>query len=179
VEQIIPVADNNEAFTLKKQGAVIAGESECRTIEGYDLGNSPVELMARFKQKAFSTLAIKTSNLTPLLLSLPRALICSSLNLSAVARLLRHKPACILAAGGPRGASEDMGVAFALSAQLSGVGFDIALAALFTAESPAARHLREIGYDRDVDFIARVDVYNVVPAYDGRTIRTAMAFDAT
>ena len=171
VEQIIPVIDDREAFILKDKGAVIAGETGCIKIAGYDIGNSPVELIKAYAVSPFKNLVIKTSNLIPLLFTLQRAIICSSLNLSSIANFLNNKRACIVVAGGPRGAAEDLGVAFALAACLTGVSFDKDLTVAFTSESPAAKYLHEIGYGDDVTFISRVDVYDVVPFYDGKVIK--------
>ncbi|MEI6127122.1 MAG: 2-phosphosulfolactate phosphatase [Pseudomonadota bacterium] len=171
VEQIIPVVDDREAFLLKEKGCILAGETGCIKIDGYDIGNSPVELVRTYSARPFKKLVIKTSNLIPLLLTLRRAVICSSLNLAAIANFLNNKGACILAAGGPRGAAEDLGVAFALAACLAGVSFDKDLAIAFTAESPAAKYLHEIGSGDDVAFISRVNVYDVVPLYDGKVIK--------
>ena len=173
VKEIIPVLDDGEAFLLKKKGAVIAGESGGIKIPGYDIGNSPVELVKTFKKSSFKKLALKTTNMIPLLTCLPGALICSSLNLETVADRLKGKNVCVIAVGGARGALEDLGVSLALIALRSGVSFDRNLPACFTKESPAARYLGEIGYGEDVDFISRVSVFDVLPIYDGKTIKKA------
>jgi phosphosulfolactate phosphohydrolase-like enzyme len=81
VEEIIPVTRDQDAFSLKQQGVVIAGESGGVKLPGYDLGNSPVELLRWAEQQPFKTMAFKTSNLIPLLGKLAHAWICSSLNL--------------------------------------------------------------------------------------------------
>lgn len=171
IEKIIPVVDDREAFTLKEQGAVIAGESGCIKIAGYDIGNSPVELSHRFQTSPFTSLVLKTSNLIPLLVSLPHALICSSLNMASIAAYCTERNACILAAGGERGVTEDLGVAFALAAHLSKVPFDKDSIVAFTRESRAAQYLCEIGYADDVAFISRVNVYDIIPMYDGGVIK--------
>jgi 2-phosphosulfolactate phosphatase len=84
VEEIIPIASDEEAFRLQEQGMVIAGEAGGEKISGYDLGNSPVELLQRMGKMPFKQMVFKTSNLVPLLFQLSRAWICSSLNLKAV-----------------------------------------------------------------------------------------------
>lgn len=173
VEEIIPVLDDEEAFSLKEKGIVIAGESDGIKIPGYDIGNSPAELVKTFEKSPFKKLVLRTTNMIPLLSCLPSALICSSLNLETVAEHLEGKNACIIAVGGTRGASEDLGVAFALSACLSRVSFDKNLVTCFTKESLAAKHLGEIGYREDIDFISRVSIFDVLPLYDGKTIKKA------
>ncbi len=173
VEEIIPVSDDEKAYRFKKKGVVIAGESGCVKLQGYDIGNSPVELLKTFKKTPFEKLVLKTTNLVPLLLSVPHALICSSLNLSSIAKYINKKKACIMPAGGERGVSEDLGVAFALAACLSEVSFDKNMLNFFTRESPAAGHLCETGYREDVDFISRTDIFDVIPFYDGKSIKNA------
>ncbi len=73
-----------------------AGESGGVKLTGYDIGNSPVELEAVCKNSQYKTLLIKTTNLVPLLLTFPHAVICSSLNLNAAAKYLENKKACII-----------------------------------------------------------------------------------
>jgi len=171
VEEIIPVTHDEQAFNLKQQGMVIAGESRGVKLAGYDLGNSPVELLARVEQKPFKAMAFKTSNLIPLLCALPRAWICSSLNMEAIAARLSGSNLCLIAANGEHGVSEDLAVAVALHARFNGTPFDETLIAHFILESPAAAHLASIGYADDVRFIARVNVYDIIPFYDGKTIK--------
>jgi len=173
VEEIIPVTRDEDAFSSQQQGVVIAGESGGVKLPGYDLGNSPVELLRRAEQHPFKTMAFKTSNLIPLLAALPQAWICSSLNLQAMANYLAEKDVCIFAAGGENGVSEDLAVAIALHAHLNHAPFDEQLIAHFILESPAARHLKSIGYAEDVKFIARVNIYDIIPYYDGKTIKKA------
>jgi phosphosulfolactate phosphohydrolase-like enzyme len=171
VEEIVPVLDDKDAAALQQQGTLTAGESGGMKISGYDIGNSPVELAETFKQSPFSRLVLKTSNLIPLLVRLRQALICSSLNLSAMAGHLRGKAAAIIAVGGPWGEAEDLGVALALAGLASGAVLDTRVLSCFVRESRAAQHLQQIGYGQDVSFISRTGLCDVLPFYDGRTIR--------
>ncbi len=173
IETVIPVVDDGLAFSLKNDSTVISGEAGGIKIKGYDIGNSPVEIIRTYREAPFSTLVLKTSNFIPLALSLPRGLVCSTLNLAAVARYLDSRNTLIIAAGGKRGMSEDLGTALALAGLLAGVGFDGGAAKSFIRESAAARHLVNIGYGQDVEFIARVSVFDIVPIYDGKTIKKA------
>lgn len=172
ISEIVPLLDDSRAFLLRKGGAVIAGEAGCLKIEGYDIGNSPVELVAYFQKSPFSKLALKTTNLVPLILRMPHAVVCSSLNLSAVARYIGRRKACILAAGGTHGIAEDCAVALGLAALLGGAKVPAEAVVSCVRESSAAQNLRAKGLGDDVDFIARMDVYDVVPYYDGSVIRT-------
>ncbi len=171
IEEIIPVVDDGEAFRLREGGAVIAGEQGGVTLQGYDLGNSPTELIAWYTAKPFARMVLKTSNLIPVLITLPGAVICSSLNLEAVLSYLSGKDVYILAAGGSYGVAEDVGVAMTLSSALNGVRFNQEFVSAFTQESAAAGHLREIGYAADVEYISRLNVYDIVPVFDGRSIK--------
>ena len=174
IETVIPLLDDQEAFSLKNHTTVISGETGGAKIKGYDIGNSPVELIKVYRESPFSTLVLKTSNFVPLARSLPRAVVCSTLNLAAVSRYLDQKNAFIIAAGGKRGITEDLGTALALTGLLSGVGFDALRIKTFITESTAARHLCSIGYEQDVEFIARVNIFDSVPIYDGKLIKKAV-----
>ena len=177
VTEIIPVACDEEAFRLKEQGMVIAGESGGVKLPGFDLGNSPLEVQNRIQRSPCKTMAFKTSNMVPLLLMLSRAWICSSLNLSIMAHHLKGTDVSIIAVGGEHGVTEDLAVAIALFGLLSNAPFDEHLITYFIQESPAARHLSTIGYRDDVMFISRVNIYDVLPYYDGRTIKNRYVCD--
>lgn len=170
IEKIVPVTDDEQVFRVRGAHDLTAGESGGRKIAGYDIGNSPCELAAACQGGSYHTLFIKTSNLVPLLLRFSKALICSSLNLSAVAEYLDNQKACIIPAGGQYGCAEDLGVALALGAKISHAVFDHNKIACFTRESAAARHLAEIGYAKDVEFIVQTDRYDLVPRFDGQKI---------
>ena len=170
IETIIPLVDDKKVFRLKSDKVLTAGESGGLKLEGYDIGNSPVELESVCGNVEYKTLIIKTSNLVPLLLKFPHAVICSSLNLDSIAAYLKNKKGCIIPAGGQDGKAEDMGVAFALGARLTGTGFNADSVSCFTIESAAAKHLAEIGYERDVNYISRTSIYDIVPLFDGEKI---------
>jgi len=86
-----------------------------------------------------------------------------------------HAIAAIIAAGGPWGAAEDLGVALALASLASGMTLDIGTVSCFVEESNAANRLKQIGYARDVNFICQTGLCDVLPFYDGGTIRLVMA----
>ena len=89
----------------------------------------------------------------------------------AVASYCRGRDICIIAAGASWGQAEDLGVALALAALTGGAVFDPAALACCVRESEAARHLKSLGFQADVDFIADSAQYAVVPVYDGKEIR--------
>ena len=56
---------------------------------------------------------------------------------------------------------------------LSGIDIETRAIKNFIKESTAALHLCSIGYDQDVEFISRVNVFDIVPVYDGKLIKKA------
>ncbi len=171
IKEIIPVIDDSQALKLKKKGCCIAGESGGEKISGYDIGNSPVELIEYYQNNSFDRLVLKTSNLVPLLLRCGQSYICSSLKISALKQVLSGKQLLLIAAGGMYGISEDFGVAFGLAAALHNVDYDPAALHSFTRESRAAQHLIDLGYKKDIDFITGSDPCVSTPFFDGRTIK--------
>lgn len=170
IEEVIPLIDDNKVFELKNDHVLTAGESGGVKLDGYDIGNSPVEIESNCKNSQYKTLLIKTTNLVPRLLTFPHAVICSSLNLSAVAKYLENKEVCIVPAGGTYGCAEDLGVSFALGYRMTHPEFNDDLISCFTRESAAANHLAEIGYQEDVDYISRTSIFDIVPVFDGKKI---------
>jgi 2-phosphosulfolactate phosphatase len=175
VGEVLPTTDDAEAYACRRAGCVLAGETGGIRIAGYDIGNSPVELLQRHASRPFTRLVLNTSNCVPVLMRCASAVVCSSLNLDAVARYVAGGPVTIVAVGGAHGISEDMGVALALAGSLTGVAYAAESVACFTRESNAARQLRAIGYGADVDFISRVNTSTIVPLYNGTTIVSAHA----
>jgi 2-phosphosulfolactate phosphatase len=51
VAEVVPTNSKKDAFRLKKQGYVIAGEQYGVKLAGFDLGNSPTELLQFLKKK--------------------------------------------------------------------------------------------------------------------------------
>lgn len=170
IEAVIPLTDDKKVFELKDSHVLTAGESGGVKLRGYDIGNSPVELESVCKNSQYKTLLIKTTNLVPRLLTFPHAVICSSLNLNAAAKYLENKKACIVTAGGNYGCAEDLGVAFALGYKMTHPEFNEGVVSCFTRESAAAKHLAEIGYQADVDYISRNSIFDIVPVFDGKKI---------
>ena len=53
IETVIPVLDDEQAFSLKDDCTVIYGEAGGVKIPGYDIGNSPVELIETYRKTPF------------------------------------------------------------------------------------------------------------------------------
>jgi len=147
------------------------GESGGQQLPGFEAGNSPALLVDILTRSPRGTIAMRTSNLIPLLLTQEHAVICSSLNVRAIAAYCTGRDMCIIAAGGCWGQAEDLGVALALAALTGGAVFDPAALASCVRESAAARHLKTLGFQADVEYIAGCSQYAIVPLYDGREIR--------
>ena len=165
VKEILTVTNITDALKLKKKRYTTVGERKCIKIPGFDLGNSPVEFLNTIKNHSIKKIVLTTSNLTRVLANCEAAYICSSLNLSSVCALLKGKKVNIVAAGGPHGVTEDLGIALALMMKLEGLKLQKGLIQKMITHSLAARHLTSIGYGDDVKFITQIDKYSVVPLY--------------
>jgi len=173
VKRIIPLRENQHPQDFDAREVLTIGESGGRQLPGFEAGNSPALLVDILVRNPRETIAMRTSNLIPLLIEQEQAVICSSLNVQAIAAYCMGRDVCIIAAGGSWGQAEDMGVALTLSALMGGAVFDPAVCACFVRESEAAKHLQSLGFQVDVDFIAGSGQHAVVPVYDGREIRNA------
>ena len=165
VKEILTLTSITDALKLKKKRYTTVGERKGAKLPGFDLGNSPVELLNATQNNPIKKIAITTSNLTRVLAHLETAYICSSLNLTAVSKLLQGKKINIVAAGGMHGEVEDLGIALALMMKLKGIPLQKDLIKKMITQSLAARHLTSIGYVDDVRFVTQIDKYTVVPIY--------------
>lgn len=195
VERIIPVATVEDAKkllpTLDRKSALLGGEREGRKIDGFDLGNSPLEYTP--EAVAGKTIILATSNGTAAIAGSAQAkeiVIASFLNLSAsVAYLVSARPkGVVVLCAGNMGqlAVEDFvcGGLFvdrmdrATRARLSlndGALAARALAATMTDMGDVVRNcshgrkLAELGFAADLEFCGCLDRCSAVPvAVDGR-----------
>ncbi len=165
VKEIRTLTSITDALKLKKQRYTTVGERKGAKLPGFDLGNSPVEFLNATKNNPIKKMAITTSNLTRVMAHLETAYICSSLNLTAVSKLLQGQKINIVAAGGMHGEVEDLGIALALMMKLKGIPLQKDLIKKMITQSLAARYLTSIGYVDDVKFVTQIDKYTVVPIY--------------
>ena len=165
VEEIRTVTSIPDALTLKKKRYTVAGERKGVTLAGFDLGNSPLEFLRATGKRPIKKMVLTTSNLTRVLVHCESAFICSSINLTAVSRQIKREPANIVVVGGPHGVVEDLGIALALLMKVQGLQLQKGLVQKMITQSRAADYLTSIGYGEDVQFIASLDRYNVVPLY--------------
>ena len=165
VREIRTVTTIRDAKRLKKKKYILAGERKGVTLPGFDLGNSPVEVVRAARKHPLHNLVLTTSNLTRALACCTSACVCSSLNITAVSKYITGKRSNIVAVGGSHGVVEDLGVALALVMLLKGMKLEKSILQKMIVQSRAAEHLASIGFGGDVKFITAVDKYNIVPLY--------------
>jgi 2-phosphosulfolactate phosphatase len=189
-EWIIPVAQVEDATrlvqTLDRKKTLLGGEREGRTIEGFDLGNSPLEYTSKIVKG--KTLILSTSNGTLAITASAAAsaiVVGCFLNLSAVVAHLtaaRPKRVAILCAGNQgQLALEDFVCGGLMVARLEQssrarlVQNDGAVAAKVLSTSMGdtgelvrgsshGRLLAELGFEKDLEFCSKIDRYGTVPA---------------
>lgn len=177
--QIIAVKDKGNAIELAgKHQAVLAGEREGAKIEGFDTGNSPVEI----KNFSGKCLVLTTSNGTRILEGMnAKALIGSFINAKAVAKAASEiaDDHIEIVMAGVRGqfAIEDFLGAGEIISNLTDYKLDeMALSAYLASRddemvnkavlnSNSALGLQKLGYNKDILFSIKKDIYNVVPIY--------------
>ena len=195
VERIIPVDGVEEATrllsTLDRDKALLCGEQEGMKVDGFDLGNSPLEYTGT--AVGSKTLVISTTNGTTAMVKAAASdeiAVGCFLNLKAViAHLVSAEPerVSILCAGTNGLLSlEDFvcaglmvdGLLEAYPNELTLNDAAVAarlLAASMTdipkviSQSSHGQYLRDLGFENDLDFCSRLDLYSSVPTVvDGR-----------
>ncbi len=198
---VVPAATADEALVIAKNlesdDVLLAGERGAHRIEGFALGNSPLEMTAEAVQD--KTLVMATTNGTgTLVASEPGSpvLVGSITNFSALMERAREefvekRELTVLCSGRERMfALEDAYVAGRVVQSLLPDGKrknvelnDAAIAALELVRrygdrwrrailaSAHARELKELGYRDDVESVTEVDAYDVVPEYSDRIIK--------
>jgi 2-phosphosulfolactate phosphatase len=199
---ILPVASTEEALrlaqTIGSADVLLAGEKNCLRIPGFQLGNSPLEMIeATVRGK---TIVATTSNGTKALLACQGAQSvypAAAVNLSAAAEkgreVLESKgPITVLCAGRENAFSLDDAycagrlIAAILEDRKSRSGLnDAAIACLGLvrrygldwkrplAYSRAGRELRRLGMGEDIRDASRLDAYPVLPHFHERRVTLA------
>jgi 2-phosphosulfolactate phosphatase len=179
--RVVPVASIEEARTYA--GANLrAGERGSAKVAGFDLGNSPTEILASDVPSG-STVVLCTTNGTRVIEAAsgaPAVLVGAFVNASALADELAsgdHGPQVVVVGCGWEGrrASEDEVAAGAIAYRLRERGAELDERARRVVEAyrsrpagalrnnSAARRLKCLGYERDLDFCLAEDVLPVVP----------------
>jgi 2-phosphosulfolactate phosphatase len=185
IPNIIPTLEIEEALALApKHQAFLAGERRGATIEGFDVGNSPLEI----QNLQGETLIITTSNGTRVLEGIAgRALIGTFINASAVAKKAREIATdhIEVVMAGVRGnfAIEDFLGAGEIISHLQDQELDeMAQAACLAIQSPemvnqavrnsrSARNLKKLGFGDDIDFCLQRNKSQMVPEFKDGLIR--------
>ncbi len=170
VSEVVAVNSKKEALELKKHRNLLAGEQNGVKLRGFDIGNSPTELLRVIRKKPVERLVLKTTNATLLLTSVPEAYVASTLNLETAKKELRGREVSIVAVGSKHGLAEDLAVAVALFSGLNDLEMSRGWVRENVLGSKAADHLRKIGYAKDVDFITNKS-YKVLPKLSNGVIQ--------
>ena len=202
---VVPETTADEALrvakNLERDDVLLAGERGGHRIDGFALGNSPLEMTA--ETVSGKTLVMATTNGTGALVAAEPGrpvLVGAITNFSAVVarageELQRTGKLTILCSGRERMfALEDAYVAGRITKALLPDGKranvelnDAAIAALelvrrygdrwkrAVVASAAARELKQIGYRHDVEAVTEVDLYDIVPVYAERIIKVPTA----
>ncbi len=177
--QVYAVKDKQTAIELaKKHGAVLAGERKGAKIESFDTGNSPVEI----KNFHGQSLVLTTSNGTRILEGIKaKTLIGSFINARAVAKAASKNAEdhidILMAGVNGRFAIEDfLGAGeiisnlrdkdldeMALSAYMASRDEELVKEAVMNSQS--ASGLKKLGYNEDISFCIKKDLYQIVPFY--------------
>lgn len=195
---VVPVDTPDEVVTrakaFERADVLLAGERKMLPIQGFDLGNSPME----FARPAVEgkTILLTTTNGTPAIVNTAGArdvVIASYVNYTAVLTILRTAlrggtDITLVCAGRDRQfALEDAGCAgrfvthvarrlvgvtmndAALTCALVDRRYGDQIVRLFEA-SEHGRALRDAGFEADLDVCAQIDSYSVIPLYQDRQI---------
>jgi 2-phosphosulfolactate phosphatase len=182
---IIPVKGVDEAKKLAKDyNAVLAGERGGAAVEGFNTGNSPVEI----SKLMGDILVITTSNGTRILDGMKaKAMIGSFVNAKAVAQKAldtaeNHIEVVMAGVEGKFAIEDFLGAGEIISNLLDQNLDEMALAAYMSSrdnnmvneaikKSRSARRLDELGLSFDVDFCLKRNIYHSVPVYENGSIK--------
>jgi len=184
-KKVFAVKERNYAIELaKKYNAVLAGERKGATIEGFDAGNSPVEI----KDLSGDTLVLTTSNGTRILEGMnAKSLVGSFVNAKAVAKIAskiaENHIEVVMAGVRGRFAIEDFLGAGEIISNLKKFELDEMSQAAYLASrdekmvnvavmnSQSAQGLKKLGFSQDIEMCIKRDIYNVVPLYEKGSIK--------
>lgn len=183
-EKIIPVKNIDDAqYLAKKYDAVLAGERRGAAINGFDTGNSPLEI-SNFHG---NVLVITTSNGTRIMEGIKaKILIGSFVNAKAVAKEALKQASShievVMAGVEGRFAIEDYLGAGEIISHLKGYELEENALGAYMASlneklvnnavknSRSARKLGELGLSDDVNFCLKRNLYDHVPVYANGSI---------
>jgi len=183
--KIIPVRSLEDAVQLAKEyNSILAGERDGARIEGFDAGNSPLDIQ-KFKGES---LVLSTTNGTRILEDIKgKTLIGSFVNAMAVAemalKMAEDHIEVVMAGVNGNFVIEDFLGAGEIISHLQDQKLDeMALAALLAAQNPekvneavrkskSAHGLVKLGFESDVDFCLKRNSTTIVPLYENGYIK--------
>lgn len=187
VASITPFESLELCLEMKGKGYVIAGERGGQKVEGFDIGNSPYSYMSEEMKGA--DVAVTTTNGTRAIVASSAAdivVIGAFLNLSPVVSYCKQQSKdVIVVCSGWRGRPSLEDTLFA-GAFATSIGYELeddsALMAvdLYSSvenlptvirNSAHARRLANFDVDKDLDFCAQIDSFDVVPIVTDGVIR--------
>ena len=176
--EVVPVKKVEDALAKRSKNTLVCGERNAKKLEGFDLGNSPLE----YKSEVVSgkTIVLTTTNGTQVIekIESDNVIAASFLNVSAVVEYLKEKESITIACAGTNGkfSLEDFLLAGMIVKRLERDDLvDGALVAKRYFESVKsvreeikkhsshARRLIFFGFEKDIDFCLREDLFSVVP----------------
>ena len=178
--QVIAVKDEKKAIELAKEhNAILAGERDGAKIKGFDAGNSPNEIK-KFNGKL---LILTTSNGTRILENMSSiSLIGSFINAKSVAKaaaeIARDHIDIVMAGVNGRFAIEDFLGAGEIISNLIDYDLDEMARAAYMASrneemvneavmnSKSALKLQKLGYNKDISFSIKKNIYDSIPIYN-------------
>ena len=192
---VYPAASTEEAIklasSLGRDDTILCGEARGLMIEGFDLGNSPLEFSS--ENVAGKRLVMSTTNGTRAFFLVGDAvtvLACSFMNLSAVGVAAMESDSIVVVCAGMGGlfSLDDAVCAGALVQRIRAAAEvdvelnDAAMGAVemaltfrvnpdFLALTSAGQRLVDIGLREDLEICAEIDRYSVVPEMDDRVIQ--------
>lgn len=184
---VIPTETVSQAIHLQKEGDLLAGERFCKKISGFDLGNSPVELLNENIHD--KRIILTTTNGTRAIHKCQKAqtILCASfLNAKSCARVatdLQRDIILVCAGTGDRFSLEDSLCAGRLVKEFKTIAntdekyiyndFAIAMHAAYEQlknsieetlkQSEHGKRLIKLGFDEDVSFCTKLNRYDLVP----------------
>lgn len=185
VTHVIPVADIADALHYKSQDYVTAGERNGKTVEGFDIGNSPFDHMEQKGRKIVMTTTNGTQAIEAVKGTADEVVIGAFLNLKAVTNYLKaqNKHVVIVCAGWKgRFNAEDSLFAGALALKLKNDFWWEGDETLFASHSYTSvknnltkilkhsshyKRLEEHAVEDDMGFCLEIDKFENVPVLKG------------
>lgn len=189
IRSIIPFADADSCYQMRRTGFIVAGERNGEIIEGFDLGNSPFHYID--EDYSGEKLAMTTTNGTVAIHKAREAkevLVGAFLNLSTVADYLNNKSEDILIlCAGWKGKINLEDTLFAgalvnklkMSCDMECDAPQLAETAWLTAKdnlleylstSSHVQRLKNLNIQKDIEFCLTLDKYKLIPFLSGDQI---------